>query len=60
MAIDNDNESYLIAIKACEKFGIRDCESEEEFNAILDLLGEDAKNCKIYDNCDETEEQTIC
>lgn len=59
-AIDNDNESYQIAIKACEKFGIRDCESEEEFNAILDSLGEDAKNCKIYDNCDETEEQTIC
>ncbi len=45
------------AMRACEKFGIRDCESVEDFNAILDSLGEDAASCKIYD---ETEDVDLC
>ena len=38
--------------KGVEEFGIRDCWDSEDFNAILDSLGEDAQNCHI-DSDDE-------
>lgn len=44
-------------MQACEKFGIRICESVEDFNEILDSLGDDAKQCKIYE---ETEDVDLC
>lgn len=46
---------YENAMRACEKRGIMNCESVEDFNAILDSLGEDAKQCKIYDDMDEVD-----
>ena len=53
-----DNEQYYEkAMQACEKFGIRTCESIEDFNEILDSLGDDAKQCKIYE---ETEDVDLC
>ena len=53
-----DNRQYYArAVKACEKFGIRNCESVEDFNEILDYLGEDAKQAKIYE---ETEDMDLC
>ena len=53
-----DNEQYYEkAMQACEKFGIRICESVEDFNAILDSLGDNAKECKIYE---ETEDVDLC
>ena len=52
-----DNQDYYErAMKACEKFGIRTCESVDDFNEILDSLGDDAKQCKIYE---ETEDLTL-
>ena len=42
-------------MRACEEFGIRTCENTEEFNSILESLGEDAKNCKIYEESEEVE-----
>lgn len=53
------NENYYeTAMQDCEKFGIRTCESAADFNKILDSLGENAKECKIYD--DETEGVNLC
>ena len=53
-----DNQQYYArAMRACEKFGIRTCESVDDFNEILDSLGEDAKQCKIYE---ETEDIALC
>ena len=53
-----DNEQYYErAMQACEKFGIRICEGVEDFNAILDTLGDNAKECKIYE---ETEDVDLC
>lgn len=53
-----DNQQYYArAMKACEKFGIRNCESVEDFNEIIDSLGEDARQCKIYE---ETEDMALC
>ena len=54
---DDDGGQYEKAMKNCEKFGIRNCESTEDFNEILDSLGEDAKQCKIYD---QSEDIDIC
>ncbi len=48
---------YDAAMKACEKFGIRDCNCVEDFNAILDSLGEDASNCKLPE---ESEDVDLC
>lgn len=48
---------YEKAMAACEKFGIRNCESAKDFNAILDSLGDDAKQCKIYE---PTEDINLC
>ena len=55
---DDNEQNYPKALQACEKFGIRTCESITEFNEILDLLGEDAQACKIYD--DKYEEVDLC
>ena len=45
-----DNEQYYEkAMQACEKFGIRTSESVDDFNEILDSLGDDAKQCKIHE-----------
>lgn len=53
-----DNEQYYErAMRACEEFGIRTCESIEEFNEILDSLGDDAKQCKIHE---ESEDVDLC
>ena len=54
----DDNELYYEkAMRDCEKFGIRICESVEDFNTILDTLGDNAKECKIYE---ETEDVDLC
>lgn len=54
----DDNEGYYEkAMQACEEFGIRTCEDYEDFNKILDTLGEDAKQCKIYE---EDEDIDLC
>ena len=55
--LDDNEQYYEKAMQACEKFGIRTCESVEEFNEILDSLGDDAKQCKIYE---ETEDVDLC
>lgn len=54
---DQSNTDMTAVRRACEAFGIRDCESVEDYNAILDSLGEDAKNCKIHD---ESEDIDLC
>lgn len=54
---DDDGGQYEKAMKGCEKFGIRNCESTEDFNEILDSLGDDAKQCKIYN---QSEDIDIC
>ena len=56
--MEDNEQHYGKAMQACEKFGIRTCESVEEFNAILDTLGNDAKQCKIYN--DQTEDMNLC
>ncbi len=56
-SMDCDSAHFETAMKACERFGIRTCESVEDFNAILDSLGEDARQCKLYE---ENEEQDLC
>ncbi len=55
----DNKEDYEKAMKACEQFGIRTCESVSDFNSILDSLGDDAKNCKIYDE-EESEDINLC
>ena len=49
---DND-QYYEKAMCACENFGIRSCESVDDFNRILDSLGENAQQCKIYDKYED-------
>jgi len=49
---DND-QYYEKAMRACENFGIRSCESVDDFNRILDSLGENAQQCKIYDKYED-------
>lgn len=51
-----DKEKVAEVRKACENFGIRNCESVKDFNAILRSLGEDAAEAQIY----EDEDMTIC
>ena len=53
--LDDNEQYYEKAMRACEEFGIRTCENTEEFNSILESLGEDAKNCKIYEESEEVE-----
>ena len=53
---DNSN-NYRLAMKLCEEFGFKTCENIEDFNSILDNLGEDAGNCKIYE---DTEGVNLC
>ena len=54
-----DNEQYYEkAMQACEEFGIHPCRSIEEFNAILNSLGDNAKECKIYR--DKAEDVSLC
>ena len=51
-----DNEQYYEkAMRACEEFGIRTCESVNDFNEILDSLGDNAKECKIYEESEAPE-----
>lgn len=52
-SIDSDYKYYDTAVKACEKFGIQNCNSIKDFNSILDNLGEDAKHCKIYEETED-------
>ena len=56
--VEKNEEKVKIAEvrKACENFGIRNCESVKDFNAILRSLGEDATEAQIY----EDEDMTIC
>ncbi len=54
---DINFERYERAVKDCERFGIRDCGSIEDFNSILDSLGENAQNCKIYN---QSEDVNLC
>ena len=49
---DND-QYYEKAMRTCENFGIRSCESVDDFNRILDSLGENAQQCKIYDKYED-------
>ena len=51
-----EKEKVAEVRKACENFGIRNCESVKDFNAILRSLGEDAAEAQIY----EDEDMTIC
>ena len=49
-----DNDPYYEkSMRACENFGIRSCESVDDFNRILDSLGENAQQCKIYDKYED-------
>ena len=45
--------------RMCSDFGIRDCESIEDFNALLEELGDDAvQSATLYP--EESEEYSLC
>ena len=45
--------------RMCAEFGIRDCENMEDFNTLLDELGEDAvQSATLYP--DESEDLNLC
>ena len=55
--MDDNEQYYERAMQACERFGSQICESVGDFNVILDTLGDNAKDCKIYE---ETEDVDLC
>lgn len=47
-----DQDMMAEVRKACEEFGIRNCDSVSDFNSILRSLGKDASEAQIYEDED--------
>lgn len=58
VSCDGNEQDYQKAMQSCEQFGIKPCQDVAEFNDILDSLGENAQNCKVYE--DETVGMNLC
>lgn len=55
----NEGEDLSSYDRMCSDFGIRDCESIEDFNALLEELGDDAvQSATLYP--EESEEYNLC